>query len=138
MRLVNHQVRWKNALQVIAGNDAEPNSQKIAREALANTKSGRRCPDCGKPRPDYLDLLVCEECRDDRNHVVRQRRIRARRLKEEKKSLGDIAGILCISKQYVSSLLAATRGPFALEELLVEEDAYEARKAARLPTADAA
>jgi hypothetical protein len=83
--MVNHQVRWKKALQQIAENDVEPNSQKIARDALVNGKTGHSCPDCGKGRPGYLDLLVCEECRDDRDHVVRQRRIRARTLKEENK-----------------------------------------------------
>ncbi len=129
--MVNHQVRWKKALQQIAANDAEPNSQKIARGALLGGRTVRHCPDCGRPRPDYFDLVVCDDCREERDHGVRQRRIRARRLKEEKKSLGEIARVLGISKQYVSFLLAHTRRPSGMEELLASEKAYQARKAAR-------
>jgi hypothetical protein len=69
--------------------------------------------------------------RDDRDHNVGQRRIRAHRLKEEKKSLGEITQVLCISKQYVSFLLAYTRQPSVMEELVASENAYQARKAAR-------
>jgi hypothetical protein len=126
---MNHQVRWRRALEKIAANSGEPLAQKAAVEALAG-RIPRTCPDCSVPRKQE-DLLVCEPCRDDRNHIVRQRRILARLMRDKGTKYSLIAETLGISKQYVHTLLSATRQPEAIRVLRYEDEAYVVRKTAR-------
>jgi len=126
---MNHQVRWRSALEKIAENAAEPHAQKLALDALAADLT-RKCPDCRAPRRKD-DLLVCEPCREHRDHLVRKRRITAREMRERGEKYSQIAQTLSISKQYVQSLLSSTRHLEAMRALRAEEDAYQARRTAR-------